>query len=224
MNWIKTVGLLFSKDFREEIRRRENLAASVLFALLSLVLFAFALDPTRFNLNVSGGGLLWLIILFAGSLFMGSSFRKETEDGTLDALLLGPCDRSAIYTAKFLVNLVFILFLELLIILLASFFLDLRPGAGLLPLMAVWVAVSIGYSAVGTLIASLMSRIRGGEILYPILLFPILVPLFIGAATLTHTALTPLFSWSDKWFRLILLFDIVFFSASALLFEFSVEE
>ena len=67
MNWIRIVVLLFSKDFREEVRRKENLAASLLFALLSLVLFAFALDPTSINLNVSGSGLLWLIMLFVSS-------------------------------------------------------------------------------------------------------------------------------------------------------------
>lgn len=212
------------KDFREEVRRKENAASSFLFALLSLVLFAFALDPTRINLNLSGSGLLWLIILFAGSIFMGASFRKENENGTIYALLLGPCDRSAIYAAKFLVNLVFILLLEAFVLLLAAFFLDFRPGSGLPALVVVWIAVSVGYSAVGTLFAALMSRLRGGEIIYPILLFPILIPLFIGAAILTQKALMPGFSWADHWLRLILLYDILFLAACTALFEYAVEE
>ncbi|MGA9752837.1 MAG: heme exporter protein CcmB, partial [Acidobacteriota bacterium] len=83
MKFFRAVGLIFLKDFKEEIRRKENIAASFLFAFLSLVLFAFALDPTRVDMRQTGSGLLWLIILFAGSLFMGASFRKETETGTL---------------------------------------------------------------------------------------------------------------------------------------------
>jgi heme exporter protein B len=224
MNWFRVAALLFMKDFREEVRRKESAASSLLFALLSLVLFAFALDPTRINLNTSGSGLLWLIILFAGSIFMGASFRKETENGTIYALLLSPCDRSAIYAAKFLVNLVFILLLEVFVLLLAAFFLDFRPGPGLPALVVVWIAVSVGYSAVGTLFSALMSRLRGGEIIYPILLFPILIPLFIGAATLTQSVLMPDFSWSDHWLRLILLYDILFLAACTALFEYAVEE
>ncbi len=224
MKYLRVAGLIFMKDFREEIRRKENMASSILFAFLSLVLFAFALDPTRVNLNETGGGLLWLLIFFGGSIFMAASFRKETENGTLSALLLIPCDRSAIYLGKFLANLLFLLVLDALVMALAFFFLDYRMGTHPLILAFVWLAVSIGYAAVGTLFAALLAHLRGGEVLYPILLFPILIPLFIAAATLTQQATSPGFSWDNHWLRLVLLFDILFFTASMVLFESAVEE
>lgn len=224
MKTLRVIWVLFEKDFREELRRKENVASSLLFALLSLVLFAFALDPTRVNLNETGGGLLWLVVLFAGSLFMGGSFRKETENGTLQALLLSPTDRSAIYAGKFLLNFWFLLVLEALLLFFAFILLDFRPGKGLWALAGSWAAVTFGYAAVGTLLSALLAQVRGGAVLYPILLFPLMVPLVIAAATLTERALSPRFSWTDPWLRLVLLFDILFFTASLFLFEYAVEE
>jgi heme exporter protein B len=223
VNYLRVALLLFAKDFREEIRRKENLVSSLLFAFLSLVLFAFALDPTQVDLRKTGAGLLWLIILFAGSLFMGASFRKETENGTLQALLLSPTDRSAIYLGKFLVNLVFLLLLEVLLLVFAFLLLDLRPEApGTLAL--VWLAITVGYAALGTLFAALVAHVRGGQVIYPILLFPVLIPLFIAAASLTQDALLGHVSLGNQWLRLVGLFDILFLTASLFLFEYAVEE
>ncbi|MEW6757595.1 MAG: heme exporter protein CcmB [Acidobacteriota bacterium] len=224
MRFLKVVAIVFLKDFQEELRRKEDVAASSLFALLSLVLFAFALDPTRVDLNETGSGLLWLVVLFAGSLFMGGSFRKETENGTLFALLLSPCDRGALYVGKFLLNFVFLLALEALLLLFAFLLLDFRVLNGLSALALVWVLVTFGYAAVGTLFSALLAQVRGGHVIFPILLFPILVPLVIAAATLTEQALSPGFSWGNQWLRLVGLFDILFFTASVFLFEFAVEE
>lgn len=224
MNYLRVAWLIFTKDFREEIRRKENLVSSLLFAFLSLVLFAFGLDPTQVDLSKTGAGLLWLIILFAGSLFMGASFRKETESGTLQALLLSPTDRSAIYLGKFLVNLVFLLLLEALLLLFSFLLLDLRPGAGALSLALVWGAVTVGYAALGTLFAALIAHVRGGQVIYPILLFPVLIPLFIAAATLTQEALSGKMALGNQWLRLVGLFDILFLTASLFLFEYAVEE
>ena len=224
MNYLRVVALVFAKDFREEIRRKENVASSLLFAFLSLVLFAFALDPTQVNLNQTGSGLLWLIILFAGSLFMGASFRKETENGTLQALLLSPVDRSAIYVGKFLVNLVFLLFLEALLLLFSYLLLDFRTGPALVPLAVSWFAVTVGYAALGTLFSALIAHVHGGQVIYPILLFPVLIPLLIAAATLTQDALAGHPVFGSQWLRLVALFDTLFVTASVFLFEYAVEE
>lgn len=224
MSYFRVVLLIYLKDFKEELRRKENVAASLLFAFLSLVLFAFALDPTQVDLNRTGSGLLWLVILFAGTLFMGASFRKETEGGTLYALLLSPADRSAIYVGKFLLNLTFILVLEALLLLFAYLLLDFRAGSALPGLALAWFVVSVGYAALGTLFAALLAHVRGGQVIYPILLFPVLVPLVIAAASLTQDALEDRLTAADQWLRLALLFDILFLSVSVLLFEYAVEE
>ncbi len=175
MSYARAVWLVFRKDFREEVRRKENLAASFFFAFLSLVLFYFSVDPTRVDLGRTGAGLLWLVILFAGSLFMGATFRKETETGTLQALLLAPVDRSALFLGKFLVNLAFLLILEGLLLLFAFLLLAMPVGEHLAQLAGVWTLVSVGYAAVGTLLSALIAQVRGGQVLYPILLFPVLI-------------------------------------------------
>ena len=222
--YFKVVLLLFEKDFREEVRRKENIASSFFFAFLSLVMFYFALDPTLVDMQKTGSGLLWLIVLFAGSIFMGNTVRKEQENGTLQALLLCPVDRSAIFLGKFLVNLSFLLILEALLWFFAFVLLDIRPGPALPSLCLVCAAVSLGYAALGTLFAALISQVRGGQVIYPILLFPVLIPLFIAAVSLTGEAMAGKDIMGSQWLRLVALFDILFSGASLLLFEFAVEE
>jgi len=224
VRYIRVALFIFAKDFREELRRKENIVSSLLFAFLSLVLFAFALDPTQVDLNQTGSGLLWLIILFAGSLFMGASFRKEMDNGTLQALLLSPVDRSAIYVGKFLVNLVFLLIMEALLLLFSFLLLDFRTGPVIVPLGLCWLAVTVGYAALGTLFSALIAHVRGGQVLYPILLFPVLIPLVIAAATLTQDALAGRPVLESQWLRLVALFDTLFVTASVFLFEYAVEE
>lgn len=224
MNYWRAVWMLFAKDFREEVRRKENLAASFFFAFLALVLFYFSVDPTRVDLGQSGAGLLWLVILFAGNLFMGNTFRKETETGTLQALLLAPVDRSAIYLGKFLVNLAFLLMLEALILIFAFILLAMPVGEHLGWLAVVWFLVSIGYSAVGTLLSSLVAQIRGGHVLFPLLAFPVLIPLLIAASSLTQDVMIGQAARSVRWLQLVGLFDTIFLVAPLFLFEYAIEE
>jgi heme exporter protein B len=222
--YLRVVGLIFRKDFKEELRRKENLSSSFFFAFLSLVLFNFALDPTLVDLRETGSGLLWLLVLFAGSIFMGNSFRKETENGTLQALLLSPANRSAIFLGKFLVNFCFLTVLEILLWFFAFVLLDIRPGAALPSLALVWVLVTVGYAALGTLFAALIAQVYGGQVLYPILLFPVLIPLFMAAAALTSKALAGGDVLHSPWLSLVAAFDMLFFTASLFLFDCAVEE
>lgn len=222
--YLRVVALVFRKDFREELRRKESLASSFFFAFLSLVLFYFALDPTLVDLRQTGSGLLWLVVFFAGSIFMGNSFRKETESGTLQALLLSPADRSAIYFGKFLVNCLFLALLEVLLWFFAFVLLDLRPGEALPSIALVWALVTVGYAAVGTLFAALVAQVHGGQVIYPILLFPVLIPLFMAAAALTSKALGGGDVLASGWLRLVGGFDMLFLAASLVLFDYAVEE
>ncbi len=224
MNYWRAVVKIFAKDFREEIRRKENLAAAFFFAFLALVLFYFSVDPTRVDLGQSGAGLLWLVILFAGNLFMGNTFKKETETGTLQALLLAPVDRSAIYIGKFLVNLAFLLILEALILVLAFILLAMPIGGHIGWLAAVWILASAGYAAVGTLLSSLVAQIRGGHLLFPLLAFPVLIPLLIAASSLTQDVMLGHGAADIRWLQLIGLFDTIFLVAPLFLFEYAIEE
>lgn len=224
MKYLRVVLLVLGKDLREELRRKESLAASLFFAFLSLILLYFALDPTLVDLSKAGTGLLWLIVLFAGSLFMGNSFKKETETGTLQAILLAPVDRSALYLGKFLANLLFLLFLEFLLLVFAAIFLNIPVSDHAAEVAGIWFLATVGYAATGTLIAALIAQVRGGQVLFPILLFPLLIPLFIAAVTLTQGAMAGQFALGDKWLKLVVVFDMVALVAPLFLFEYAVEE
>jgi len=224
MRFLSVALLILNKELREELRRKENILASFFFAFLSLVLFHFSLDRTMADLSEGGGGLLWLIVLFAGSLFMGNIFRKEEENGTFQALLLAPVDGGAIYLGKFLANLLFLAFLELFLLLLAFFFLNMPVFVAALPLGATFLLVNIGYAALGTLISALLAHEKGAALLYPLILFPLLVPLFMAATTLTGFAMSGMPVFDTPWLRLLILFDILFFTAGMILFDYAVEE
>jgi len=223
-SYLRVAWLVFRKDFTEELRRRESLFSAVFVALLSVVLFRFALDETLVRFDQTGGGLLWLVALFAGSLFMGNVFRKETESGTLDALLLCPVDRSAVFLGKVFVNMVFLVILGLFLWALAFLFLDLRPQGGFGAVLGVWALVSVGYAVLGTLFAALVTPLRGGAMIYPVLLFPVLTPLFMGAVRLTDLAIRGEELLKSPWLRLIGGFDILFFIVALALFEPAVED
>jgi heme exporter protein B len=224
MRFLSVAALIFKKDLKEELRRKENILASFFFAFLSLVLFHFSLDQTMIDLSQNGSGLIWLIVLFAGSLFMGNIFKKEEENGTFYALLLAPADRGSIFLGKFLANLIFLTVLEFFLLFLAFIFLNVPIFNSFFPLIAVFVLVNIGYSALGTLISALLVHERGASLLYPLLLYPLLVPLFMAATTLTGLAISSTAVFDSPWLRLLLLFDILFFTAGILLFEYAVEE
>jgi heme exporter protein B len=224
MNFIKVVILVFMKDIKDELRRKENILSSLFFALLSLVLFHFSVDMTSIDLSKEGAGLMWLIIIFAGTIFIQNIFRKEEENGVFLALLLAPVDRAAIYLAKFLVCFVFLAILEVFLFVLSFFFFGAAVFDSPLQLTVVALAVNIGFSALGTLISSLLMNQKGSSILYPLLLYPLLFPLFAAAATLTQLSIKSSLAFSDPWLRLIILFDMIFLGTSSMLFESVVED
>lgn len=224
MRYLSIIFLVLKKELKDEFRRKEGIVASFFFALISLVLFHFSFDSGVGDISQSGAGLLWLIILFAGTLFIGASFKKEEENGTFYALLLAPVDRGAIYLAKFLSNLILLTLLEVFLLFISYFFLNIPIFNSPLSICFVFLLVSIGFSSLGTLISALLINERGSAVLYPLLLYPLLIPLFMGGATLTNEAINSKDIRSDPWLPLIILFDILFLTISTLLFESAVEE
>ncbi len=224
MRYLNIIFLVLKKELKDEFRRKEGIVSSFFFALISLVLFHFSLESDVGDISKSGAGLLWLIILFAGTLFISASFKKEEENGTFYALLLAPVDRGAIYLAKFLSNLILLTLLESFLLFISYFFLNIPIFNSFLSISLVFFLVSIGFSALGTLISALLINERGTAVLYPLLLYPILIPLFMGGVNLTNEAINSKDIASDPWLHLIILFDILFLTVSTLLFESAVEE
>lgn len=224
MKFINVVLLVLKKELKDEMRRKEGVITSFFFAFISLVLFHFSLDASLIDLSLNGASLLWLIILFAGTLFMGNSFKKEEENGTFYALILAPVDRGAIYLGKFLSNIALLYILEIFILLISYIFLNIPVFNSLWNIFFIFSLINIGFSSLGTLISSLLVGEKGGAVIYPLLLYPFLIPLFMGAVTLTNLAISSKPIFSNSYLRLVILFDILFLSISTLLFEYAVEE
>lgn len=224
MKFLRSAFLVFGKEMREETRRKESFLASFFFSFISIVLFHFSLDLTGADLSREGAGFLWLIVLFAGSLFTGNSFRKEEENGTFQALLLAVSDAGAIFLGKYLANFFFMTLLGLFLLFLSGTLLNMPVWKELSPLVFVFTLVNAGYSSLATMISALLSKEKGSAFLYPLVLYPLLVPLFMAAAALTGTAMASGPLLGSPWLRLLILFDILFFVACLLLFDFVAEE
>jgi len=219
------IGAIAWKDLTAERRARANLNAVLSFAALVLVLFGFALGPDAEALRAAAAGIFWLAVLFSGILAFNRSYQVELENGALDVLLGYPGDRRAIFIGKLVANLVFVLVVEALLVPLAAVLYGLPLLRALPELVGVFLLATFGFVTLGTFYGAMASRVRAREVLLPLLLFPILVPLLIGAITATGALLVgdPM-GEAGVWIRLLVVFDVVFFIACVLAFEHVIEE
>ncbi len=224
-SYARTVLAVLRKDLLLEWRSREALTAMAFFALLVVVLFGFAFEGERIDVITQAPGLLWIAFSFSGVLGLNRSFAVEREGGCLQGLLLAPVDRSAIFLGKALGNLVLIGIVEGLTFPIFSILLrvPILPCLGKLALVA--FAGTVGFAEVGTLLSAVSSGSRLREVLLPLILYPIWVPLLISNVELTGLALGGR-PWSEggNWVTLILVYDLVFLGAGLLLFEHLLEE
>lgn len=212
------------KDATAERRTKANFNAVVFLAAAILLLFGFALGPEREALQRAAGGVIWLTVLFAGVLSFNRSYEQELENGALEALLLYPGDRRSIYLGKLLANLGFVLLVEAILLPTAAFLYDLPIARTALPLAAVVVLGTVGFVTLGTFYAAMASRLRAREVLLPLLLFPMLIPLLVAAVEATGAVLAgDAMGDAGSWMRLLAVFDIVFFVAAYFAFEHVIE-
>jgi heme exporter protein B len=221
MIFLEQVITILCKDVRYELRSKQMWTGMGLFALLVLVIFNFAFDLRVDNAAAIAPGALWVAFVFASLLGLGRTIAAEREIGSMDRLLLCPVDRKAIYLAKLLGNMLFIGVVEIvaLPIFAALFNVPLFVGA-LLPIV---LLSTLGIAAVGTLFSAMAAATRARELLLPILVFPLIVPIVIGAVRATGTLLAPAVN-EPPWLGLIAAFDVIFLTVSMLTFEFVVEE
>lgn len=221
--FLRAVEAVVWKDLAAELRSRELFSAMLVFALLVILIFNFALelDPeTRASVT---SGVLWVTFAFAGTLGLNRSMAIEKDRGCLDGLLLSPVDRSAIYFGKAIGNLIFMLIVEIIVLPVYSVLYAtnlLQPG-----LMWVILLGSIGYTAVGTLLASMAVQTRTRDILLPILLFPLAVPVLIAAvkASAGYLAHIP-FNEILPWLNVLIAYDMIFIAVALMVFDYIVEE
>ncbi|MCI0436979.1 MAG: heme exporter protein CcmB [Gemmatimonadetes bacterium] len=221
---LRRVRAMVWKDLTAERRSKATFNAVAFLAALILLLFGFALGPDNETVRTAAGGVIWLTILFSGVLAFNRSYEQETEEGALDALLLYPGDRRAIFAGKLAANFVFVLLVEAVLVPVAMILYDLPLVDAAGPLAAVIVLGTLGFVTLGTFYASMASRSRAREVLLPLLLFPMLIPLLIGAVEATGAAIVgdPLGN-SGAWLRFLIAFDVIFVVAALFAFEHVIE-
>ena len=222
---VRRIGAIVWKDLTAERRTNANSNAVVFLAGLILILFGFAIGPDNQTIDRIAGGVLWLTVLFSGVLSFNRSYEQELENGALEMLLLYPGDRRAIFVGKLLANLLFVLLVEVIMVPLAAILYDLPLLHVILPLAGVLLLGSIGFVTLGTFYAAMASRLRAREVMLPLLLFPMLVPLLVGAVQATGGILNgDLMGSTGGWVRLLIVFDVIFFVAALFAFEYVIED
>jgi heme exporter protein B len=215
---------LIWKELLVEARARETVLAGAVFALLVLVIFNFAFDLRVESVAAVAPGVLWVTITFAGQLSLGRAFSRERDRRTLDGLLLAPVDRSALYLAKVVACLVSMLGVEVLAVPAFLALFNLQVDFALL--IAALVLGTVGLAGVGTLFAAMAAHTRAREVLLPLLLFPVQVPVILATVKSTGAAIrVPGLEPADvgNWLGLLLGFDALFLALSVLLFDYAIE-
>jgi heme exporter protein CcmB len=219
--FLRTVGLVLWKDLTVEFRSREILYTTLFFAISCVLVFAFSFVKEGRALEDAAAGILWIAIAFAGTLALGRTFERERQSETLRALMLAPVDRPAIYAGKLSGMLVIMIAVEIVLVPVIGLLFQAPVTTHVLPLGTLIVSGTIGYAAVGTLFAAMLVRARSRDVLLPVLLYPVTVPVIIGgvrgtAALFQAPADLPT-AW--MWVGLLGAFDAVFVTLALWVFE-----
>ncbi|MGQ9887621.1 MAG: heme exporter protein CcmB [Aggregatilineales bacterium] len=221
--FLAAVVAIVAKDLRAELRSRELVSSMALFALLSILIFSFALELNRLARQEAIGGVLWVTVAFASVIGLNRSLAGERDQGNLDAMLLAPIARSAVFFGKLAGNFVFTLAVGLILLPLLTvlFNLDLVQ-----PWVLVVLALGVlGFSAVGTLLATMTVQTRAREALLPIVMLPVALPVLLGAVRATTAILNgaPLEDWI-AWPQILVVVNLIYLTLCYLLFDYVIED
>ncbi|MEE8348976.1 MAG: heme exporter protein CcmB [Acidobacteriota bacterium] len=225
MNQAALTWILAEKDLKVEYRSPQAFMTTVFFALLILVIFNFAFDPGSQATREATPGILWVALLFPGIIQLNRSFQIEMEEGTLYGLILSPTDRGVLFLGKFLANWSFLVVVDLLVLVAFVIFYNFSFSVQMLWVVLMIVLASVGFTAVGTVFAAMLSSLRTREVLLPILLFPIIIPIILAAVNGTQEVLIlENVQYLDRWLQLLVAFDVIFVAAGYLLFDYVVAD
>ena len=221
------------KDLKAEFRTKQMLNSMMIFALLVIVIFSFAFGNeasifiqgiNKKVVDLLAPGMLWIAFTFAGMLGLSRSFSGEKEEGCLEGLKLCPVDRSDIYTGKVISNAVLMFLMEIttipIFVMLFSYDIKNIPG-----LMLVVILGTFGFIFVGTLLSALTVNTRTRELLLPVILFPVLIPVILSAVTATGIMLgSGDLSDAAGELQVLAVYDVIFFVVAQLVFEYTIED
>lgn len=223
--YLSQISAIVWKDLAVELKTKELFSTMFIFSVLVILIFVFSINLSVVNAYDVGPGILWVAFIFSGTIGLNRSFMLEKEDGCLQGLMLTPADRTAIYFGKLIGNMVFLLIMEAFILPLFMIFfnVDLLPRLG--PLLLVIFLGTFGFCALGTLLSSLSANLKTREIMLPILLYPLLVPVVIGSVRMTDQLLAgkPLAAMIN-WVGLTGCFDIIYVAVSIMTIDHILEE
>ena len=221
MSFIRTVWLVMRKDLLIEIRSREILYTTVFFAVSCVLVFAFGFVREGRALEDAVAPILWIAIAFSGTLALGRAFERERQSDTLRALMMAPADRPALYVAKLLGVLALLIAVEIILVPLVALLFQAPLFAAPVTMTILLLAGTIGFAAVGTLFAAMLVRARSRDVLLPVLLYPITVPVIIAGVRGTSALLqadTDV-AVARAWLSLLVAFDVVFITLALWTFE-----
>ena len=224
MTYARRAWAVVWKDLLVERRSKETLNALFFFSLLLLFVFQFTLGPDRERLAAVLPGLLWLGFILSGLLGLGRTFLVERENDCWEGLLLAPGDKSAIYVGKLAGNLLLMLVVEAVLVAMFVVFFNVDVGGVWPGLALVIVLGTVGFAAVGTLFAAMTAQVRARELLFPVLLLPVQVPILLATVKATEAVLLgePLAAVAD-WLKLLVAADLIYVVVGVLTFEFVLE-
>ena len=223
MKSLSKVLAIIRKDIIAEMRTREVIVSVLVFAMLVIVIFNFALGADRPTMETVAPGILWVTFAFAGVLSLNRSFITEKEEGCLEGLLACPVSREAIYFGKMFSSFLFMLIVEAITLPVFALLFNIPVLSP--EVITITVLATLGFVAVGTLFSALAVNTKAREMILPILFLPIALPVIISAVKATELALAG-DSWGGlfSWLQIIVAFDIVFLVVSYLIFNFIIEE
>lgn len=220
-----TIWIIARKDLVVELRSKQAFLTTLFFAVLILLIFNFAFPTGSQATREAGAGILWVALLFPGVIQLNRSFQSETEEGTLYGLILAPLDRGLLFLGKCLANWIFLFCIDLFVLVLFLVFFNFSFGWHVLWLLLLLLLVSIGFTGVGTVFAAMLASLRARDVMLPVLLFPVIVPIILAGV---NAAQEVLMGGDQEFFRywvnLLVAFDVIFLSAGYLLFEYVVGE
>lgn len=219
--FLRTVWLVVRKDVLIELRSREIVYTTLFFAVSCVLVFAFGFVRDGRPVDDAAAGILWIAIAFSGTLALGRAFERERQSETLRALLLAPVDRPALYLGKLAGVLVLLAVVEAVVVPLVALMFQAPVFAHPLLMAGLLVTGTTGFAAVGTLFAAMLVRARSRDVLLPILLYPITIPVIIGgvrgtAALLQADVDLPM---ATVWLSMLAFFDVVFITLALWTFE-----
>ena len=221
IGFVRAVWVITRKDLLVEARTREIFFTTAFFAVACVLVFAFGFVRDGRPVSDAAAGILWIAIAFSGTLALGRAFERERHGETLRALLIAPIDRPALYVGKLVGILILLGAVEVIVVPLVALMFQAALFDHALLMLGLLAAGTVGFAAVGTLFAAMLVRARSRDVMLPVLLYPITVPVIIAGVRGTAALLQPEggVPMARAWLAMLVFFDVVFITLALWTFE-----